>query len=288
MKRRYFIHASTLGIMGASLTTLRGLASGPISSELMPVLFIGHGNPMNAIEHNKYSESWQKMGANLPRPKAIVCISAHWETRGTKVTAMPKPQTIHDFGGFPQALFDVQYPAPGNPELAEELGKMIHRTGVEKDFEWGLDHGAWSVLKPMFPLADIPIIQLSLDINKSPREHAELAKELYELRNRGVLILGSGNIVHNLGRINWQDPTGAYDWAIEFNNKVKSTIVNRDFDLLSDYKSLTPAALLAVPSTEHYIPLLYATALANEHDSIEFFNDDPVMGSLTMTSLLIS
>ena len=288
MKRRHFIHASSLGIMGASLTSLRNLAKGPISSELMPVLFIGHGNPMNAIEQNKYSESWQKMGANLPRPKAILCISAHWETRGTKVTAMPKPQTIHDFGGFPKALFDVEYPAPGNPELAEELGKMLHRSGVEKDFEWGLDHGAWSVLKPMFPLADIPIIQLSLDIHKSPGEHAELAKELSELRKRGVLILGSGNIVHNLGRINWQAPNSAYDWATEFNNKVKSTIVNRDFSLLSDYKSLTASAMLAVPSTEHYLPLLYATALANENDRIDFFNDEPVMGSLTMTSLLIS
>ncbi|MFM2285187.1 MAG: hypothetical protein RLZZ543_684 [Bacteroidota bacterium] len=274
--------------MGVSLATLRGLASGPESSERMPVLFVGHGNPMNAIEKNKFSATWEQMGKDLPHPKAIVCVSAHWETRGTKVTAAPHPETIHDFGGFPQALFDAQYPAPGDPALALEIGKMVHSAGVQQDLQWGLDHGCWSVLKPMFPLADIPVIQLSLDINKTPEQHYAFAKELAALRDRGVLVMGSGNIVHNLGRIDWQNPEGAYDWAIEFNDKVKKTILDREFSKLSNYKALTPSAHLSVPSTEHYLPLLYATALATEKDQLEFFNDNPAMGSLTMTSLKIS
>ncbi|HOY49220.1 MAG TPA: 4,5-DOPA dioxygenase extradiol [Flavobacteriales bacterium] len=288
MKRRKFLYATSISLMGASLVSLRELASGPKSSERMPVLFVGHGNPMNAIEKNKYSLAWEQMGKNLPKPKAIVCISAHWETKGTKVTANPHPETIHDFGGFPQALFDAQYPAPGDPELALELGRMVHSAGVQQDLQWGLDHGAWSVLKPMFPLADIPVIQLSLDYTKTPQQHFEFAKELAALRDRGVLVMGSGNIVHNLGRIDWQHPNSGYDWAIEFNDQVKKTILDRNFAQLSNYKSLSKSAELAVPSTEHYLPLLYATALATEKDQLEFFNDDPQMGSLTMTSLKIS
>ncbi len=288
MKRRGFLYASTLSIMGSGLASLKDIMSNPRDSERMPVLFIGHGNPMNAIEKNKYSLSWEQMGKNLPKPKAIVCVSAHWETRGTKVTATPFPETIHDFGGFPQALFDVQYPASGNPELALEIGRMVHSVGVQQDLQWGLDHGTWSVLKPMYPLADIPVIQLSLDINKTPQQHVELAKELSFLRDKGVLIIGSGNIVHNLGRIDWQNPNRGYDWAIEFNDQVKKTILNREFSKLSFYKELSKSAELAVPSTEHYLPLLYATAIATEKDQLEFFNDDPQMGSLTMTSLKIS
>ena len=288
MKRRQFLYASTLTLMGASLASIRGLASGSAASERMPALFIGHGNPMNAIEKNKFSDSWEQMGKDLPHPKAIVCVSAHWETRGTKVTAMEHPKTIHDFGGFPQALFDVEYPAPGDPALALEIGNMVHRAGVQQDLEWGLDHGAWSVLKPMFPLADIPVIQISLDIHKTPEQHLEFAKELAALRNRGVLVLGSGNIVHNLGRVDWHNPDGGYDWAIEFNEQVKKTILDRDFKKLANYRALSPSAQLAVPSTEHYLPLLYATALATDKDTLEFFNDNPAMGSLTMTSLKIS
>jgi len=286
MKRRKFIQFGTLTTMAAVLPTLRSLATGPETVE-MPVLFIGHGNPMNAIELNEFTKSWEAMCKELPRPKAIVVVSAHWETRGTKVTAMKAPKTIHDFGGFPQALFDVQYPAPGNPELAAEIPGLIHAAGVELDHTWGLDHGAWSVLKPMFPMADVPVIQLSLDYLKTPAQHYELGKELSALRKKGVLVIGSGNIVHNLGMINWNQPTAGFDWATEFNQLVKNAINDQMPDKLINYQSLSKGSQLAVPSTEHYLPLLYSIALRKKDEPVRFFNDSPVMGSLTMTSLRI-
>ena len=191
-------------------------------SPLMPVLFVGHGSPMNAIEDNEFSQTWQQLGASLPRPQAILCVSAHWETRGTYLTAMPNPKTIHDFGGFPRELFEVQYPAPGMPELATEIRENATTDiGLDRS-EWGFDHGAWSVMRHIYPKADIPMLQLSIDHFQQPEYHYALAKELAFLRSRGVLIVGSGNIVHNLRRVNWQDENASFDWALEVRDKVNT------------------------------------------------------------------
>ena len=259
----------------------------------MPVLFIGHGTPMNALEENAFSKGWREVSAALPKPKAVLCVSAHWETRGTRVTAMEKPRTIHDFGGFPQALFDVQYPAPGSPLLAGQAKDALAAAGVGLDGEWGLDHGCWSVLKRMYPAADVPVVQLSLDRTKTGPEHYALAKGLAPLRQKGILILGSGNMVHNLGLIEFKDGSGDFnqpfglDWALEASDLFKRLITENRHAELADYPSLGPAVQLAVPTPEHYLPLLYALALKREHEAVTFFNDQPVGGSLTMTSLII-
>jgi len=262
---------------------------------IMPVLFLGHGSPMNAIEDNEFSRGWQKASLSLPRPDAILCISAHWETEGTKVTAMEKPKTIHDFGGFPRELYEVQYPARGSKWLAQEVKETVKKTVVEFDGEWGLDHGCWSVLSRMYPAADVPVVQLSIDANKSPKEHFDLAKDLSPLRDKGVLIVGSGNIVHNLGLIEFKGdspddfnkPFG-FDWAIEASNLIKRLIKEEKFGKLVDYQSLGRDVRLAVPTNEHYLPMLYALGLKREAESVEFFNDKPVAGSLTMTSMIIT
>ena len=256
----------------------------------MPVLFVGHGSPMNAIEENEFVQGWRNIGKSLPYPKAILCISAHWETRGTFVTAMPKPKTIHDFGGFPKALYEVEYPAPGSPELANETKRTITKTSVGLDEKWGLDHGAWSVIRRMYPDADVPVIQMSLDYGASPQYHFELAKELSALRKKGVLIIGSGNMVHNLRMVAWDkinEPEYGYDWAIQANDKFKTLIQSGDFKSLTNYNSLGREVQLAVPTPDHYLPLLYSLALKDKDEPISFFNDKPVMGSLTMTSVKI-
>ena len=252
----------------------------------MPVLFIGHGNPMNAIEKNEFSDTWRAMGLSLPRPEAILCISAHWETNGTKVTAMPLPKTIHDFGGFPQALFDVQYPAPGNPNLAKDIVEHSGSFNIEPDLSWGLDHGCWSVVRCMYPAADIPVVQLSLDWNLSPAQHYQLAKELLPLREKGVLIVGSGNIVHNLHKIEWENQGGAA-WAIAANATIKQRIVSGDHQALVNYAGLGKEVGLAVNSAEHFLPLLYVLALKQVDEKLSLFNDKLVMGSLAMTSVLV-
>lgn len=260
------------------------------NTEKMPILFLGHGNPMNAIEENQFVNSFRQVGNEIQKPDAILCISAHWETRGTYVTAMPNPKTIHDFGGFPQELFDVQYPAPGSPELALETKSIIQNVPVELDYKWGLDHGAWSVIKHLFPNADIPVVQLSLDYTEPPEFHFKLARELQILRRKGVLILGSGNIVHNLSKVDWKmlnNGAYAYDWAIEANEKVKSYIVNGDFKRLIDYKNQGQEFIFAIPTPEHFLPLIYILALKDKNDSITFFNDEYVGGSLSMTSVKI-
>ena len=261
---------------------------------LMPVLFIGHGSPMNAIEDNEFSKGWQEAAKALPKPKAILCISAHWETWGTLVTAMDQPKTIHDFGGFPQELYEVRYPAPGSPWLADETRATIKKAAVGLDSDWGLDHGCWSVLSRMYPQANIPVVQLSLDTTKTPQEHYDLAKELAPLRQKGVLILGSGNIVHNLRRIalkenDWNKFNQPYglDWALEASALIKNLLNKNDHQALIDYPYLGPAVQLAVPTPEHYLPMLYTIALKQEHETISYFNDQPVAGSLTMTSLKI-
>jgi 4,5-DOPA dioxygenase extradiol len=259
-------------------------------SALMPLLFLGHGSPVNAIEINQFTKGWKEIAGTMPKPQAILCISAHWETKGTSVTAMEKPKTIHDFGGFPRELYEVQYPASGNPGLAEETKKIITKTDVGLDEEWGLDHGCWSVLKNMYPLADVPVIQMSLDYNKPPQYHYELAKELAPLRRKEVLVVGSGNMVHNLGMVAWDKmnvPEYGYDWAIEANDKMKNYILSGNHRSLIDYKFQDRAFTLAIPTPEHFLPLLYVLALKEENEKITIFNDKPVMGSLTMTSLKI-
>ena len=257
------------------------------ATDQMPVLFLGHGSPMNAIQETEFSKGWQNIGKTLPKPNAILCVSAHWETRGTFVTAMEKPQTIHDFGGFPEELFAVQYPAPGHPELAKETKKIVSKTTVGLDDQWGLDHGAWSVIKHLYPKADVPVIQMSLDYIQGPQYHYELAKELETLRKKGVLIIGSGNIVHNLPRMNWNQPDAGFDWAIEANTKLKGLISSGDHKSIMQYKSLGKAVELSVPTPEHFLPLLYTLGLKQEKDSLTFFNDKTIMGSISMTSLKI-
>lgn len=262
--------------------------------DLMPVLFIGHGSPMNAIEDNGFTKGWEDMAANIPTPKAVVIVSAHWLTRGTHVTAMPQPKTIHDFGGFPRELFEVEYPAPGSPELAKETAALINTTDVGLDHDWGLDHGAWSVVRKMYPKANIPMIQLSIDYHKPPQYHYDLAKQLMALRKKGVLILGSGNMVHNLRMIQapgndftkLNDEYG-FDWAIEMNDIFKDKILNGDHQALIEYEKLNKAAKLAIPTPDHYYPLLYSLALQRKGEQATIFNDMAVGGSLTMTSVKI-
>jgi 4,5-DOPA dioxygenase extradiol len=260
------------------------------NTEKLPVLFIGHGSPMNAIEENEFVTGWINMGKTIPRPNAILCISAHWETKGTYVTTMEKPRTIHDFGGFPRELYEVQYPAPGSPVLAKETKAIIKKTEVGLDDKWGLDHGCWSVIKHLYPAADVPVIQLSLDYYQQPQHHYDLAKELSSLRGKGVLIVGSGNIVHNLGLVAWDkldEPGFGFDWAIEANEKVKKFIQSDDHKSLIDYKNQGRAFNLAVPTPDHFLPLLYSLALKEGNEEIEIFNDKAVAGSLTMTSIKI-
>lgn len=260
------------------------------SMDKMPVLFLGHGSPMNAIEENEFVAGFRNIGKTIPKPNAVLCISAHWETKGSFVTAMENPRTIHDFGGFPQALFEVEYPAPGSPKMANETKNINKKTSIGLDDKWGLDHGCWSVVKHLYPAADVPVIQLSLDYSQNPQYHYELAKELSSLRNKGVLIIGSGNMVHNLGMLAWdqlETPGFAFEWASEANEKMKKYILSNDHIQLINYKSQGKAFELAVPTPEHYLPLLYALALKEENEKISLFNDKAVGGSLTMTSLKI-
>ncbi len=257
------------------------------STDTMPLLFAGHGSPMNAIEQNEFTEKWAELGNTLPVPRAILCISAHWETQGTYITAMEKPRTIHDFGGFPEELFAVEYPAPGDPRLASETASLFEDNKAGLDLKWGLDHGTWSVVKNMYPEANVPVIQMSLDYTKSPAEHYQLARQISVLRKKGILIMGSGNMVHNLGMLDWQHPDSGSDWALEANELFKKLILENGDHKLIDYRSLGKAVQLAVPSPEHYLPLLYILGLKDTNDRISFFNDKAVMGSLTMTSLQI-
>ena len=275
--------AMKLGELGALAETFA-------PTEKMPVLFLGHGSPMNAIEENEFVQGFRSVAAGLPKPRAILCVSAHWETRGTFVTAMPNPPTIHDFGGFPKALFDVQYPAPGSPTLARETKALVKKTEVGLDDKWGLDHGAWSVIKHLHPKADVPVIQMSLDHYQNPEYHYELARELSSLRRKGILIIGSGNMVHNLGMVAWDKLNAvdyAYDWAREASEKMNRFILEGDHQSLVKFRSQGKAFDLAIPTPEHFLPLLYTLALKDEKDEVSLFNDKAVAGSLTMTSVRI-
>uniref|UniRef100_A0A7V3E854 4,5-DOPA dioxygenase extradiol n=1 Tax=Ignavibacterium album TaxID=591197 RepID=A0A7V3E854_9BACT len=259
-------------------------------TDKMPVLFLGHGSPMNAIEENEFVQGFRKVGKEIPKPIAVLVVSAHWETKGTFVTAMEKPKTIHDFGGFPKELYEVQYPAPGNPELAKEVKSKVKKTEVGLDVNWGLDHGAWSVVKHLYPEANVPVIQMSLDYSQPAQYHYELAKELSSLRKKGVLIVGSGNMVHNLRTVDWRrlnEINYSYDWASEASDKMKKFILSGDQNQLINYQAQGKEFSLAIPTPEHYLPLLYALALKEKNEEISLLNDKAVGGSLTMTSVKI-
>jgi len=260
-----------------------------MKTDKMPILFLGHGSPMNAIEENEFVKGFREIGAEIPRPTAILCISAHWETRGTFVTSMEKPETIHDFGGFPRELYEVEYPAPGSPEMAREVMEIVTKTKIEPDYQWGLDHGAWSVIKHLYPDASVPVVQLSLDYTKPAEYHYQLAKELSPLRKKGVLIIGSGNMIHNLRLAAWDKLNDhfAYDWAIEADARMKKFMQEENHQVLIDYTAQGEPFHLAIPTPEHYLPLLYILALKEKQESITLFNDKIVAGSLSMTSLKI-
>ncbi len=276
---------TSLSMQGKEI--IDGLKAGAITPK-MPILFIGHGSPMNAIEENEFVQGFKKVAAKLPKPEAILCISAHWETRGTYVTAMEQPRTIHDFGGFPQELFEVQYPAPVSKTLARSIQEEVKVTTVQTDKNWGLDHGTWSVLRHFYPKADIPVVQLSLDYTKPATWHYQLARELKQLRERGVLIVGSGNMVHNLRRVAWNklNEVGfAFDWAAEAREIFLKSINTQNHSALVNYQNLGKAVEMAIPTPEHYLPLLYILALQEKNEQPVFFNDKAVAGALTMTSV---
>lgn len=273
-----------------SLKSLQSLSENLEEQDVkMPLLFVGHGSPMNGIEDNDFSRRWRQMGQEIPQPKAVLCVSAHWLTRGAFVTAMEAPRTIHDFGGFPRELFEVEYPAPGNPALAQETAALFTQTEVGLDHDWGLDHGTWTVVRHMYPDASIPVLQLSIDYYKPAPYHYELARALSALRKKGVLIIGSGNMVHNLRMVAW-DRLGeafGFDWALEMNDTFKRHIADGNHQPLINYQNFGKPAQLAIPTPDHYYPLLYILGLQDKGEAVSFFNDTPVAGSLTMTSVRI-
>jgi 4,5-DOPA dioxygenase extradiol len=293
MERKAFLKLIGLSSVGFAMTNLNELnhITGTFSNtKKMPVLFMGHGNPMNAIEENIFVEGFRIIANKIEKPNAILCISAHWLTKGTKVTAMPFPQTIHDFGGFPDELFQVQYPVKGSPQLAQKTKYLLAPTSVELDESWGLDHGSWSILRRMYPEADIPVIQLSIDYSKPMQWHFELAKQLNSLRLKGVLIIGSGNIIHNLRLVDFQNLKKidyGFDWAIEARTIFNDYLLNENFDAIINYDKCSSVLKMAVPTPDHFIPLLYSLGLKEKSDQLSLFNDNLVAGSLSMTSVLI-
>jgi 4,5-DOPA dioxygenase extradiol len=282
MKRREFMQRLGKGMAAMALPVSAAVGK---PACLMPVLFVGHGTPMNAIEDSPFSRAWAAVAQALSRPKVILVISAHWETDGVQVTAMPKPRTIHDFYGFPPELFAVRYPAPGAPELVRRVRDVLGAENVGSDQAWGLDHGTWSVLVRMFPKPEIPVVQLSLDRKRTPAEHYALAGKLAALRAEGVLIIGSGNIVHNLRLLEWGDR--GFDWAEAFDLKLKGLIEARDHAALVAYPKLGSDALRAIPTNEHYLPLLYALALRGPAEPLQFFAEKVTLGSISMRSFQI-
>ena len=277
-------------IVGQKLKDLNNMIDSMDNTPKMPVLFLGHGSPMNAIEENDFVAGFRSISKTIPKPKAILCVSAHWETQGTLATAMEHPPTIHDFGGFPEELFKVQYPALGDPSLAQTVKALVTKTNIGLDHQWGLDHGTWSVVKHLYPNADIPIIQMSLNKKLTPQDHYELAKEIKPLREKGILIIGSGNMVHNLRILAWDKLSASeygFDWALEANEKMKKYILNEDHESLINFRSQGRAFDLSIPTPEHYLPLLYVLALKDQNDNVTLFNEKLVAGSLSMTSIKI-
>jgi len=291
MNRKEFLQNIAAAAAMMTLPALKTLADSlPEQDVKMPVLFVGHGSPMNAIEDNEFTQRWRRLGQEIPQPTAVLCVSAHWLTRGTFVTAVDRPKTIHDFGGFPKALFDVEYAAPGAPTVARQIQAQLAPTAVGLDHDWGLDHGTWCITKQMYPHANIPVLQLSLDYTKPAEWHYALGRQLAGLRKKGVLIIGSGNMVHNLSLVRIP-PDGnintayGHDWAFEMNELFKRKIIAGDHQALIQYERLGPAAKLAIPSVDHYLPLLYSLALQDKHEAPLLFNDKVVAGSLNMTSV---
>ena len=280
---------SLLTLTGCDMNTkeLNNILQSKSKSGKMPVIFVGHGNPMFAITPNPYRDVWAEIGKKIPTPNAILCISAHWLTKGTAVTMVDKPKTIHDFGGFPDELFKQQYPAAGSPEYAKLTIDTVKSTNVLEDYEWGLDHGTWSVLLNMFPKANIPVFQMSIDYYKSLQYHFDLGKELSALRAKGVLIIGSGNVVHNLRQVRWEENAKPFDWAIEFDGLVKKSIEDNNPKPLIEYQKLGQIANLAHPTNEHYLPLLYTLGLRDKTDEFQFFNDSIDMGSMSMRGVIL-
>lgn len=293
MNRRNFIKLGSIVGLSAS-TTMNNLnaftktvSNWEDMDEIMPVIFIGHGAPLYALDDNKYSNAWKKIGQTVPRPKAILSISAHWLTPGkTLITAAPKPPTIHDFGRIDDRLFEMQYPAPGDPNLAQEITQNISKVVVGLDHDWGLDHGTWCVLHHMFPMADIPVLQFSIDYNQAASYHFELAKQLAFLRKKRVLIVCSGNIVHNLRALKFPE-TSSYDWAIEFDLMAKKLMDEGDFQRLLNYGKLGKSAQLSIPTPDHYFPLMYALGLKTEKDNLTYPIEGISYGSTSMRSVMI-
>jgi 4,5-DOPA dioxygenase extradiol len=284
--RRKFIRTGTISVGALSVmgfSELQKITGSFPATGKMPVLFAGHGNPMNAIIQNEFHNTWVELGKTLPRPKAILSVSAHWLTHhASYVTVMHNPKTIHDFGGFPDALFDQQYPAPGAPEFAEAAIELVRNAHLKKDVDWGLDHGTWSVLLPMFPDADIPVFQLSIDYHQAPDFHFELAKELKALREKGVMIMGSGNIVHNLKMM--RHDNNPYDWALDFDAFVREKFEKRDFSAIVNFLDLGSLASMAHPTIDHFLPLLYSLGVLDENEEIITFNESFDLGSVSMWS----
>ena len=255
---------------------------------IVPAVFFGHGNPMNALGSNAYTEAWRRMGAEIPRPKAILSISAHWYVPGTGVTVATAPRTIHDFGGFPAELYQVRYPAPGDPELAKRVQQLLAPLDVQLDSSWGLDHGTWSVLRHVYPAADIPVVQISIDESKPASFHFEIGRKLALLREEGVLIAGSGNLVHNLHTYAWgRHPRDPYDWAVRFEDAARQMILAGDHKPLVGYETLGPDAALSIPTPDHYLPLLYVLATAQANDAVHFPVEGVDGGSISMLSVQI-
>ncbi|GAB3760835.1 4,5-DOPA dioxygenase extradiol [Ramlibacter monticola] len=294
MDRRRWIGA-TVALAGGALLDRAAAAAGLetlAATPRMPVLFVGHGSPMNAVEDNEFRRAWQALGAEFgtrwPKPQLILCVSAHWLTRGWQLTAMEKPRTIHDFGGFPRTLFEQEYPAPGAPAVARAIAAEIRepRIGLDER-EWGFDHGTWSVLKPMFPAAEIPLVQLSLDYGRPPADHFALGRQLRALRQRGVLVVGSGNIVHNLRATRRGVPAmQAYDWAFEFDGKTAGLLEQGALAELAEFQKLGQVAQLAHPTHDHYLPLLHAAGAAEPGEKLRFFNDRFQSASISMRSVV--
>jgi len=258
------------------------------SSSRMPVAFFGHGSPMNTLQHNRHTDAWRALGESLPRPRAILAISAHWYIDGAAVTVMARPRTIHDFFGFPQALFDVNYAAPGDPALAARVRELLAPIGVQMDQDWGLDHGSWSVLAHLYPQADIPVVQLAIDATQPPVWHYEIGRRLAPLRDEGVLILGSGDVVHNLRVIRWGEDAAPYDWATRFNDLARGHIAAGRHSPLIGYEDLGEDARLSIPTPEHYLPLLYVLGAQREGDAVSFATDGIELGSISMLSCVIA
>lgn len=273
---------SSLGVFG-TLGAWRKYMISNVNTERLPVLFIGHGSPMNAIETNNFSRMLNNLGQKIPTPKSILMVSAHWESEGTWVLGMDKPKTIHDFYGFPQELFDIQYPAPGSSETAKIIQNTIIDPKIHNDLNrWGFDHGSWSVLRHLYPLPNIPVTQISIDMSRPTEYHFKIGQQLSQLRNQGVLIIGSGNLVHNLGRINWDTYAKAHEWAIEFDQWTEKKLEERDFTALNNDFHKTEAGKLSVPTMDHYLPLQYILGASDSKDELHFEFEEIQNASISM------